>query len=118
MALAKHSKNPFKIDIKGHSWEVHVLSESYYRKKHGVDSYGITYPCDKQIFFPRSSLIPEVVIHELYHALVEECNISSTKKEEEDMEEVFADLAASHHFQLGLWANQIIRYFLYTEHNK
>lgn len=115
MAWSKHPKNPYKIQIKGHSWDVFVFSDKAYEKKHGNDSHGVTYPYDRQIVFPVSSLIPEVVIHELYHALIEGCEITSTKKEEEDMEEIFAELAAKYHFQLGSWANDIIRYFLYSE---
>jgi hypothetical protein len=58
----------FRLTIMGLDWEVYLQSDSAYKKMHGNDSSGVTYPHDREMYFNKSFYTPEIIRHELFHA--------------------------------------------------
>jgi hypothetical protein len=110
-----------EITIKDVRWKIFSQSPSYYKKIHKMDanSYGITYPDDKEVFFPRRPVKISIVRHEVLHMLV---TSSSTDRMVEttadDREEHIAQLLEDHYEDIGRWANEIHDFLMRCLHKE
>lgn len=101
-----------KLKIKGHDWEVFAQTPAAYKRKHGSDSHAITYTKDKQLYFNISSLAPDYVRHELFHAYIASSSTNSANLTADQMEELAAELYGEHGPEMDCLADQILNFFL------
>ncbi len=83
-----------KFQILGKPWLLRVLKKRKYNKKNGADSVAITYINKRRIDLGPGGMDLETVIHELVHAYLAELCTKSTELDDEQLEEIFAELMA------------------------
>lgn len=105
-------KTPIKQIIKGHEWAFYAETNGTYTRKHGSDSHAITYTHDREIYFNISSLAPDYVRHEVFHAYVASSSTNSSNLDKDQMEELCAELYGEHGPEMELLVNKIINYYL------
>ena len=93
-------KRPLKFNILGKSWTIEVLTKKRYKRKHGKDSVGITTPDKRKIEISPYGFDRETVIHELVHAYIAEMCLHSCDLDDDNLEEVFAELMSKRGFEL------------------
>lgn len=84
----------YKIDfeIMGKKWVLRVLKKKKYHKKNGTDSMAITYTDKRRIDVGPDGHSKETVVHELVHAYLAEICTLSALLDDEQLEEIFAEL--------------------------
>lgn len=102
----------YSTKIKGIEWKFYAQSPATYNRRHGKDSHAITYTKDREIFFNISSLAPDYVRHEIFHAYVASCSTNSADLNIDQMEELCAELYGEHGPEMDLLADQILNFFL------
>lgn len=80
------------FEIMGKSWTLRVLKKKKYHKKNGTDSVAITYINKRRIDLGPDGVDLETIIHELTHAYLTEICTKSALLDDEQMEEIFAEL--------------------------
>jgi hypothetical protein len=103
---------PIRLSIKGLEWGFHLQNDRAYKKTHGDDSAGIIYPDDKEVYFNKSHLSLNYVIHELLHVYYASCLTNSSNLEPDQVEDNCAEILGEHYFEIGMNAQKIIDYFL------
>lgn len=89
------SKKKVKFNILGREWTAAVLPDKAYQKKHRQsDSWGITDGDKREIDILPKGLVRVTMIHELVHAYMFEMAMSSVDFDNDNLEEVFAELMA------------------------
>ena len=83
-----------KFRIVGKRWEIRLLSKKKYRKKNGDGSVAITLMHKRRIEVSPKGFDLETILHELVHAYLSELCIWSANLEDDNIEEVFAELLA------------------------
>lgn len=83
-----------KFRVIGKSWVLKVLDKKKYRKKNGRDSVAITKLHKRQIELSPDGIDLETVIHELVHAFLYELCVHSATLDEDNKEEIYAELMA------------------------
>lgn len=101
-----------KIKIKGIEWAIFAQTPAAYKRKHGSDSHAITYTKDREIFFNLSTLAPDYVRHEVFHAFIASSSINSSFLSNEQFEEVCAEVYGGHGPEMDLVVDQILNFFL------
>lgn len=107
-----------KIDIRGNTWNIKLLSSRTYVRKFGNDSQAITLFDDREISFDKQFLNPSTVLHELIHALVFESHINSSELTGEQTEELICELVGEYFPKLHEWCHTILTYMLRKEFQK
>lgn len=95
----------------GVGWVVYLQSYTAYKKMHGSDSEGITYPGDREIYFNKNYFTPAVVRHELFHAYHASSPTSSSSLDADQKEEESCELYAEHGPTMDMQVDQIISFF-------
>jgi len=101
-----------KIKIKGIEWSIFAQTPAAYKRKHGSDSHAITYPKEREIFFNISTLAPDYVRHEVFHAYIASSSTNSSSLTTDQMEELSAELYGEHEPDMNLAVDQILNFFL------
>jgi hypothetical protein len=101
-----------KIKIKGIEWAIYAQTPAAYKRKHGSDSHAITYPKDREIYFNISTLAPDYVRHEVFHAYISSSSTNSSSLTADQMEELAAELYGEHEPDMNLAVDQILNFFL------
>ena len=101
-----------KIKIKGIEWAIFAQTPSAYKRKHGSDSHAITYTKDREIFFNISTLAPDYVRHEVFHAYIASSSTNSSSLTADQVEELAAELYGEHGPEMDLAVDQILNFFL------
>ena len=83
-----------KIEILGKPWLLRVLKKKKYKNKHGADSVAITHINKRRIDLGPDGTDLETIIHELVHAYLTEMCTKSSDLEDDQLEEIFAELMA------------------------
>lgn len=104
-------KAPLKEKIKGYEWTFHAQTNTAYIRKHGSDSHAITYPLDREVYFNLSSMAPEYIRHEIFHAYVASSNTNSSDLDKDQTEELCAELYGDHAPEMDLLVDKILNYF-------
>lgn len=81
-----------KFTIIDKKWSITSLSKKSYEKKHGDDSRAITIIEDRKIDLSPIGCDKETIIHELVHAYWYEICAHSADLEDDQAEEIFAEL--------------------------
>lgn len=110
--MSKKRIPPIKINVKGLEWSFHLQTDLAYRKKHGSDSAGITYPGDKAVFFNKAHLSFNYIIHELIHVYYASCLTNSSDLKPDQVEDNCCEILGEHYFEIGSNAQKILDYFL------
>lgn len=97
----------FKILSK--PWTLRVLPKSKYKKKHGIDSIGITDANKRRIDISPFGTDKETIIHELVHAYFAELCLHSTDLDNDNLEEVFAELLSKRGLELLKLADKLYK---------
>ncbi len=82
------------FEILGKKWLLRVLKKKKYKDKNGADSVAITHINKRRIDLGPSGMDLETIIHELVHAYLTELCTKSTELDDEQLEEIFAELMA------------------------
>ncbi len=82
------------FEILGKPWILRVLKRKRYTKKNGYDSVAITYRDKRRIDVSRDGADLETVVHELVHAYMTELCTYSAELDDDQIEEIFAELLA------------------------
>lgn len=82
------------FQILGKTWVLRILKRKKYVKKNGQGSVGITHLHKRRIDLHPDGRDLETIIHELLHAYLTELCTGSTDLEDDQLEEVFAELLA------------------------
>lgn len=101
-----------KIKIKGIEWAIYAQTQAAYKRKHGSDSHAITYTKDRDIYFNISTLAPNYVRHEIFHAYIASSSINSSNLTPDQLEELAAELFGDHGPEMDLAVDQILNFFL------
>jgi hypothetical protein len=101
-----------KIKIKGIEWAIFAQTPAAYKRKHGSDSHAITYTKDREIFFNISTLAPDYVRHEVFHAYIASSSTNSSSLTADQVEELAAELYGEHGPEMDLAVDQILNFFL------
>lgn len=80
--------------IMGKDWVLRLLKRKEYDKRHGRGSVGITHMHKRRIDLQPQGMDLETIIHELTHAYMVEICTGSVDLDDEQIEEVFAELFA------------------------
>lgn len=83
-----------EFDITGKKWTMRLLSKKQYRKKYGRDSVAITNIDKRRIDVSHKGVDKETFVHELVHAYLGEFCTHSADLDDENLEEIFAELMA------------------------
>lgn len=83
-----------KFKILGKPWVLQVLSERTYAKNNGTDSVALTHMSKRKIDLSPHGCDLESIIHELVHAYLHELCTSSADLDNDNLEEIFAELLA------------------------
>lgn len=105
-------KPPLREIIKGIQWVFYAQSNAAYIRNHGSDSGAITYPNDREIYFNISSLAPEYVRHEVFHAYIASSSTGSANLDAFQMEELCAELYGDHGPEMDVLVDKILNYYL------
>ncbi len=81
---------PFKVLTK--AWRLRILDKKTYAKKHGTDSLAITHVQKRRIDLSPKGLDKDTIIHELVHAYLAELCVHSCDLDDDNLEEIFAEL--------------------------
>ncbi len=83
-----------EFNILGKTWKLRVLKRKKYHKTNGTDSVAITYVNKRRIDIGPGGVDLETVVHELVHAYLAEMCTHSADLDNENLEEIFAELMA------------------------
>lgn len=108
-------QNKVHVKIKDVEWTAYLLSDATYKRRMGSDSRALTDIERREIYFSKKYLDFETVVHEVIHALYESAMTVSADLTAAQVEEVFCELLGSHYFQIGMYANQIMKGFQHHE---
>lgn len=86
----KYIKKTFKI--LGKNWNLRVMSQAHYDKTHGADSLAMTQRYRRLIDLSPPGVARDTIAHELVHAYIVELCLYSSDFDNENLEEVFAEL--------------------------
>lgn len=100
-----------QFNIKGIDWTFYCQSNSSYIKAHGSDSEAITYTKERKVYFNKSHLQPNAVIHEVFHAYVASCGTNSSSLKPDQVEELCCEIIAEHIFEILTQMKKILEYF-------
>lgn len=99
----------YKFELLGkHVWTVHYLRKHEFVKRFGAETYGITECDDKAIYLTPSRLKMETVVHELIHAYLWELCAKTADLEDDQLEEVMAEMFSKYGKQILRRADLII----------
>src|SRR3954463_3468929 len=102
------NKPPLKDKIKGHDWTFFGQSNAAYTRKHGSDSHAITYPNDREVYFNLSSIAPDYVRHEVFHAYVASSGTNSAYLTADQVEELSAEIYGEFGPSMDLLVDRIL----------
>jgi hypothetical protein len=97
----------YRFRVCGKRWTAHFCNAKEFRAHGDEQTLAITITTDKEIYFRASKLHKETVIHELFHAYVEEVCITPAEPTVEQMEEVAADIMGKYGKRLLKTADKI-----------
>jgi len=100
-----------KISVKGAEWSIALFSDEVYRVEHPdcLDSAGVTVRDIRLIHFNKKHFSRKVVIHELLHAHMVECCVSSADLDTDAYEEVVAVMLEDSIFNIVNLSDQIFK---------
>lgn len=82
------------FEILGKKWLLRVLKKRKYKNKNGTDSIAITHINKRRIDLGPAGMDLETIIHELVHAYLTELCTKSSDLDDQQLEEIFAELMA------------------------
>lgn len=82
------------FEILGKKWTLRLLKRKRYFEKHGADSIALTKVHKRRIDLAPSGTDLETIIHELVHAYLTEICTHTANLDDEQLEEIFAELMA------------------------
>lgn len=86
-----------KVRILGHVWTVHVHSDKEFNEDaENAELGAYILPVEKEIHFPRSSLVEHIVRHEITHAFYVYTCVTEFGMSQENMEEFVCEFMALH----------------------
>jgi len=100
----------YKLKIKSIPWLFVLMGEKEYILEHGKDSNGITIKHKQEVHINSKAFTKNLIAHELWHAYIASCCLSSTEDLGQDnMEEVGAELVEFHLDEMVSNRNKIYR---------
>lgn len=102
------------LPIKGKDWKIEFLTQKEFDKKNpnSESCAALTFISTKNIQFIKSHLNMVTIYHELFHALLGECSVSSADLQPLQVEEVCCELVGEHLEDLLILGKKIIDYYL------
>ena len=108
-----------KVQIKGISWEMRIISKGKYAVLHGLESEAVTMNNKKVIEYREDLFCEKTCIHELFHAYVNECHLQSVDDlNKEDFEEIIAEMLEQHIDNIRLSAKRVYKLLKPKERKK
>jgi hypothetical protein len=101
----------FTITAMGIEWVIYLQTPSTYKRMHGSDSEGITYPGDREIYFNKDYFTPAVVRHELMHCYHGSSPTSSSALKADQKEEESCEIFGEYGPLMIMQADQIVSFF-------
>jgi hypothetical protein len=99
------------VSIKGIKIEVQLLTKEEYIKKHTDDSVGHFDKIDRALVFREDIIKKNVVIHEVVHAFIHGCHLSSCNDlTVEDFEEIVCEMLEDHLMDIENTSKKILKY--------
>ena len=86
-------------------------SDSAYRKNHGSDSVGVTYPHEREMHFNKNFFTSETIRHELFHAYHGSAPNGSSNMDADQMEDQGCELFEKYGPLMMLQVDQILCFF-------
>jgi hypothetical protein len=96
------AKNRFKIPIRGHDWEIVLMTQEEFAKKFDDNTAALAAPKELTLYFNTEELDLDTIIHELVHAYYSHSGTNSASLHIDQIEEVFCEL-------FGVYGEEIIR---------
>jgi len=106
------------ILIKGVKFTIKLLSKENYVKSHAVatDSYAYVNKYDRTIVFRKDYVRKNIVVHEVTHAFINACHLSSCNDlSVEDFEEIVCEMMEDHIEDIIKVSNTILKYLQRTK---
>lgn len=85
-------KDRFTFKVLSKNWTIRLLDKTRYAKKHGTDSLAITHVQKRRIDLSPKGRDLDTITHELVHAYLSELCVHSCDLDDENLEEIFAEL--------------------------
>lgn len=85
-------KNIINFKVLTKPWRIRLLDKERYAKKHGTDSLAITHVQKRRIDLSPRGHDRDTIIHELVHAYLAELCVHSCDLDDDNLEEIFAEL--------------------------
>lgn len=104
-----------QFTILGKSWTLRLLKKRRYKRKYGADSVAITDTNKRYVDLGPLGRDRETIIHELVHAYLAEICTHSADLDNDNLEEIFAELMAKRGLELLRLADRLIRRIETTE---
>lgn len=89
-----------KFQVLGKTWTMHSRSRKDYKRQNGNDSVAITNMNKRRIDISPDGIDKETIIHELLHAYMAELCIGSADLDNDNLEEIFAELLSKRGHEL------------------
>ncbi len=81
-----------QFSVLSKKWTMRLLDRKRYNKKHGNDSLAITHVQKRRIDLSPKGMDLATITHELVHAYLAELCVHSCDLDDENLEEIFAEL--------------------------
>lgn len=81
-----------EFQVLGKDWVMRIMKKKKYRKVNGTDSCAITYINKRRIDIGPAGMDKETITHELVHAYLAELCVKSSDLDDDNLEEIFAEL--------------------------
>jgi hypothetical protein len=100
-------KKVIKFEVMGKKWQLHAYAAKKYKKRNGKGSVAITDVNQRLIELSPFGTDRESITHELWHAYLGECCVNSADLDEENFEEVCAELFSKRGYEILLLSDKI-----------
>lgn len=100
-------KKVIKFEIMGKKWQLHIYNTKKYKKRNGKGSVAITFINQRLIELSPFGTDRESITHELWHAYLGEICIHSADLEDDNFEEICAELFAKRGVEILLLSDKV-----------
>lgn len=99
------------LTIKDLEWKFFLQTPAAYKRMHGSDSEGITYPEEQEVWLNKKFFSPRTIRHELMHVYVASCNTESSNLNTDQMEDHCCSIVGHHFDAIAMHCTTILEFF-------